>query len=66
MFGTVTKAKLATCFNFQEQKFQSQPISLALANIGGEMCYFHVTAKKYVWLLVRAKDQYQILCRINL
>lgn len=58
MFETVTKAKLETCFNFQEQNCQHQLVSRALASTGGEI-HAIFTALKNKWLLFRAKDQYR-------
>lgn len=46
MLGTVTKAKLETCFNFQEQNCQGQLIGLALASIGGEMHASFISLQK--------------------
>ena len=44
----MTKAKLATGFNFQEQNFQSQPITLELASIGGEIHIIFMLLQKWV------------------
>lgn len=46
MFETVTKAKLETCFNFQEQNCQHQLVSRALASTGGEIHAIFTALKK--------------------
>lgn len=48
MLETVTEAKLATRFNFQEQNCQTQLISHALASIGAEMHASFISLQKSV------------------